>query len=570
MSERAMNVLKRIIAREDKSKARRCVQAAIAAFVLGEDGNIYLKKPEIYDGNNNKFSDRDDFGMYWGIPAMMHLYARFGDKLDEENKKAISDILTDFYYTLGWVAINGDGRCERMYLSENHDSLVKNNMHLITLYMPELVTKPLRGISFEEASRLIERNVSETFDSILKDGWLIEGGEPYNAVTIESIYNIMELSKNEELKEKAKKIIDLFWLFHAQETINGVRGYARARVYPYWRDNVSSWVSSLFGSYTGVHGVTEAGEIDYLVSFGYNIPEAVYDILSKREKKVPYTVKTRQRGGGYYILEKHREEEEGMPDTPIYYLDNYAKIIKTTYVTKNYTVSGFSYPIRQPRLLIASQFLWEGITWAEPKGLSVCAAVYKNDGAFFDSYVTFAHKDRIIYAKNKNAYAHIPKEKGVDIIGAYDKRYNYSMQICITGTDKEILKEYISENLIIFKCENSIFSAQTDKGFEEKDGNVIVSSGKLILTASSLLDESAEQFIKRVTSQKNSFGDDNIISSDGTDEMEFNFDSDSERVRLLNGEIPDRDNFYTKSPFVNAMVGDGKFNVETEQREGIK
>lgn len=569
MNERSQRVLRRIIAREDKTKARRCIQAAIAAFVLGEDGNAYLHKPEIQNGKFNKFSDRDDFGMYWGIPSMMHLYARFGNKLNEKNKKAIADILTNFYYTFGWVALNSDGRCERMYLSENHDSLVKNNMYLLTVYMPELLSKPLRGIDARDAARLLERNVSKSLDSIIKDGWLIEGGEPYNAVTIESIYNIMELAKDKEIKEKAKKIVDLFWLFHAQETINGVRGYARARVYPYWRDNTSGWVSSLFGAYTDVYGVCESGEIDYLVSYDYQLPKAVYDIMTSREEMMPYTVKTRQRGGGYYILEKHKEEEVGMPQTPIYYLDNYAKVIKNTYVTKNYTVSGFSYPLRQPRLLIASQFLWEGITWAEPKGMSVCAAVHEKDGAFFDSFVTFSHKDRIIYAKNKNAYVHIPGDGGVDIINADDKRYNYSMQICITGTDKEISKEYINENLIIFRCDNCMFSAETDNGFEEKDGNVIVLSQKLILTASSLKEESMEQFVNRVTKQKNCFLEERIISSDGVDEMEFNFNSDSERIRILNGEIPDTNNIYTCSPFVNAMVGDGIYKIETEQQGGV-
>ena len=56
-------------------------------------------------------------------------------------------------------------------------------------------------------------------------------------------------------------------------------------------------------------------------------------------------------------------------------------------MTKDYTVSGFAYPLRMPKTLVASQFVWEGITYKEPKGLSVCAAIYETGGAYFDSFV---------------------------------------------------------------------------------------------------------------------------------------------------------------------------------------
>ena len=563
-------VLERIINREDKIKARRCLQAAIAEFKLGGDGNRHLECDDILSWKGSEFADNDPFGMYWGVPSAVHLYAKYKSLLSATNKNAIENILLGFYYVCGWSAVNGDGRCERMYLSENHDSLIKSSMLIITEQLYDKLIEPLKGRDRDTVKKLLYTNVDSTFDSILKDGWLIEGGEPYNAVTIEGIYNIMELSEDEKLRNKAKKIVDLFWLIHVQENINGVRGYARARVYPDWRDNRSAWVSSLFGIYTGLYGATDAGEIDYLVSCDYELPKAVSDILENKEKKMPYTVETMHRGAGYYVLERHREDEEGLPTTPIYYLDNYSKILKTTYMTKDYTVSGFAYPLRMPKTLVASQFVWEGITYKEPKGLSVCAAIYETGGAYFDSFVAMHHKNRIIYAQNPNATAHLPGDNGVEIIGTDNPRYNYNMEICISGAVCEMQKEYINKNLLLFTSGGCMFSAQTDEGFTEADSKVLVNSKRLILTAGSLNDETKEEFVGRIKAQKNIFTQDCIVSCDGEDTMEFNYKNDSSYIRVINNKPVDlRSDDYIKSPFINSKMGSGVFYIGTEGKQEV-
>ena len=65
-----------------------------------------------------------------------------------------------------------------------------------------------------------------------RKGMLVEfSNNHYNPVTIKGIYNFVDFAEDMELRELARKWLDLFWITWGQEQIDGVKGGGMARIY---------------------------------------------------------------------------------------------------------------------------------------------------------------------------------------------------------------------------------------------------------------------------------------------------------------------------------------------------
>jgi len=117
MNAERERVLERIINEKEKNKARKCIQASIAAFRLGQDGNEFLQRDEFKNTDCAIFKDSDTFGVYWAVPSIVHLYAKYKSYLSEENKISLESLMERFYYFCGYCVVNADARAERLYLS---------------------------------------------------------------------------------------------------------------------------------------------------------------------------------------------------------------------------------------------------------------------------------------------------------------------------------------------------------------------------------------------------------------------------------------------------------------------
>lgn len=567
---RVDEALHHIKTQTENMRARGHVQAALARLYAGDtDVDALLDIDEFRFSDGDIHPTEGDFGIYWAIPAMVHLMMKFGDKIGPGARNTVMRVLHSFYYVDGHNVVKPDASPHRLYLSENHDSLLKVNLYLLARYMDGELTQPLDGMSAAEVEDALTRYLHNALDTMLDKGWLIEGGEPYNAVTLESFYNLMELSGDPALSAKAKRFIDLYWLLHAAESVNNVRGYARARLYPYWEDNGSCWVSSLFEVYTGCPAIQSHGMMDYLVLFPYRPPAAVMDILKAREDMPPYTVTTKVRGGGYYVLEELRKDEPMPLGTPVYYMDVYSQMLRTTYVTGHYNVSGFHYPLRQPLTMIASQCRWEGATFAQPQGSAVYAGNETQDAALFDSFMTLHHKNAILYAPNKNAYWHDRSTNPVTIVNRGDAAYTFRMQLKIQTKGAQLELDEVNDNLLTGRFGDNFFAFITDGGFSMEDGGkIIVNSQCGALLVSHAAEQSYQDFCTGVRRAEAQFTQGKIRLCYGGDTLELYWQDDSNHCRLINGEPMDYlTQNYVSSPFVNGKTGGDKFKI-TVGKEG--
>lgn len=568
-TERVEQALRRIVNQTENKKARAHVQAALVKLCRGEtnvDSDLVINEFRLSDGDIHP--TEGDFGIYWAIPAMVNLLVHFDDKLSKAARETVVKVLRSFYYIDGHNVVKRDASPSRLYLSENHDSLLKVNLYLLAKYCGKYLDKPLDGMETTEVVEVLTAYFHRILDVMLKNGWMIEGGDPYNAVTLESYYNLMELSGDKELSEKTKKWIDLFWCFHAVESLNNVRGYARTRLYPYWENNESCWVSNLFELYTGMPALVKGGMMDYLILFDYRPPKAVYDILEARKTAEPYTVQTKVRGGGYYVLEELRENEPLPLGTPIYYMDLYSQILRTTYVTQNYTVSGFHFPLTVPLSLIAAQCRWEGATFREPQGSSVYAGVREETPALFDTFVSLHHKNVILYAPNKNAYWHDTRTNPVTIVHRGDARYRFRMELKINAKAQTANYEIIEKNILVGRFEKNYFGFVTNDGFTIEGEHVIVNSQLGMLKVSHEDEMDYHSFCADIKQTEICFEEQKISCVSGGDLLELFYCDDSDHCRLINGRPIDYlTQDFVKSPFLNGKTEVGNFQVYS-RKEG--
>ena len=568
-TERVERTLHRIINQTENKKARAHVQAALTKLYRGEtDVDRFLVVDEFRFSDGDIHPTEGDFGIYWAIPAMVHLLMRFGESLSDAARETVVRVLRSFYYIDGHNVVKRDASPSRMYLSENHDSLLKVSLYLLAKFCGQYLDKPLDGMDTEEVVEALTAYFHNILDVMLKNGWMIEGGDPYNAVTLESYYNLMELSGDKALSQKVKKWIDVFWCFHAAESLNNVRGYARTRLYPYWEDNNENWISSLFEVYTGQPAIREGGMMDYLILFGYRPPKAVFDILGARKNAEPYTVQTKVRGGGYYVLEELRENEPLPLSTPIYYLDLYSQILRTTYVTQHYTVSGFSFPLTVPLSLIAAQCRWEGATFAEPQGSAVYAGTREEIPALFDTFVTLHHKNTILYAPNKNAYWHDTRTNPVTIVHRGEAAYRFRMELKMKTKGEKADYEITDGNILTGRFGNNYFGFITNDGFTVEEDRVVVNSQLGVLKVSHADETDYESFCADIGQMKVSFTEEKIACISDGEQLELFYRDDSDHIRLINGnplEYLTQD--YVKSPFINSKIGSGEFQISSREEE---
>lgn len=109
----------------------------------------------------------------------------------------------------------------------------------------------------------------------------------YGPVTAKGIYNFVDYAEDPELRELARKWLDLFWLTWAQEQIHGVKGGGMARIYQQdWGKSMSmeglnNPFSDIFWCYTGLgkSGLPVNNVLTYLAS-SYRPPALAIDLAT--------------------------------------------------------------------------------------------------------------------------------------------------------------------------------------------------------------------------------------------------------------------------------------------------
>jgi autotransporter-associated beta strand protein len=176
----------------------------------------------------------------------------------------------------------------------------------------------------------------------------------YNPVTIKGVYNFVDYSEDTELRELARKWLDLFWTTWAQEQMNAVKGGGMARIYQIeWgkymsMEGLTNPLSEIFWCYTGLGQapVPKDNVLTYLAS-------------SYRPSALMIDVAVDLAGRGTYT---NIERKMGRAINGTQQIDLNETFTRHTYVTPDYIlgtnhVGNWRYWLWQ---MISSQNRWHG------------------------------------------------------------------------------------------------------------------------------------------------------------------------------------------------------------------
>lgn len=125
----------------------------------------------------------------------------------------------------------------------------------------------------------------------------------YGPVTIKGVYNFVDYSEDFELRELARKWLDLFWITWAQEQIHAVKGGGMARIYlDDWgkymsMEGLTNPLSEIFWCYTGLGraAVPNNNLLTYLAS-SYRPPAVMVDLATDLVGRGSYASVERKMG----------------------------------------------------------------------------------------------------------------------------------------------------------------------------------------------------------------------------------------------------------------------------------
>mgnify|MGYP004230433679 CR=1 FL=1 len=186
-------------------------------------------------------------------------------------------------------------------------------------------------------------------------GLFFEVASPsYCIRTLVGIYNMVDLSEDEELRSLAGKLLDLWWASWSEDQIDGVRGGGKARVRG-WKalsggEQASSFTWYYYGRGTPVDSTSACVTV---VTSDYRLPSIVMDLAMDVEGRGVYEVKQRRMG---LAVGPHNRP----PDS--WFRTDYGGILRYLYCTPDFILGTNMREARpQPDWhLGASQSIWHG------------------------------------------------------------------------------------------------------------------------------------------------------------------------------------------------------------------
>ncbi len=350
--------------------SRSYVYKALALLYLNEDidrANEILNDPKIKDCNSWVISDSVPFILYWAMPALIRTYILFNSSNGKrannlyvqtgENLKKVFDIFVKDHMDR---VFTDEHRPYRVPNSENHDMLQRACILLIAQILKEDETYKDNilpdGRTYQELYAHACEFMELYFKTRARIGRFIEGSDNYRIVTLESIYELMDLCDNENVSRLAKMTVDLDWIEYVTENVNSVRGCAKARVYNRKVDSESGylWYARTGNMYFGYH---DNHDEYVLISFAvsdYLPPQIAYDI-QKNRRNLEFESITRIPGVGSTACTQFQAFV-----CPVYHLSETKSVTKYTYVSDEFVMGSFRQDERDGLVWLSSQNRWEG------------------------------------------------------------------------------------------------------------------------------------------------------------------------------------------------------------------
>jgi hypothetical protein len=309
--------------------------------------------------------------LYWALPQMCMIVGSpdISPGLSKEAKDVIKKVLWDFAYT--YDDLSGaqplPEALRKVYISDNHD-LHKKGVYLLAAQY------------FKNDSDYAKRKyrdgttAKEHFDAF-RDYFLayylyraqrgidIEfGAAVYSGVHLQPLFAIYDCIEDEKVKAHTGRFIDLFFADVAQETINGVRGGAKMRMYKEPSTYKGSSDKLTFCNYMLTGEPEIAGKdfsFDSIIAgaSSYELPELIYELMTGHEKRGTYSYISRRLGQGDHVLYTSHKYEKA----PMYIIEYPSAVYRYSWCTPDYVLGWFAVDESEHYMLINSQNQWMGL-----------------------------------------------------------------------------------------------------------------------------------------------------------------------------------------------------------------
>ncbi len=538
------------------TKARSYVYKALANLYLSTDvqkANDILNDTKIKDYESFIVAD-NAFVLYWTIPALIRCYIMFncengthGKCLLPETCENIKRVLDRFVKAHIDRLFTDKHEPLRIVGSENHEMLQRSSIVLISqilksdkAYKNEILPDSRTyGQLFEYACEFMILY----FKTRAKIGGFVEGSDNYRMVTLESIYNLMDLCKNESVAKLAQMMADITWIEYVTENVNSVRGCAKTRVYNRESDAGRGylWFERVGNMYFDYH---DNNAEEFLIIFSlsnYLPPEISYDIM-KEVKKTEFESMSRIPGVGRTSCTMIRNEV-----VPLYFLDDEKSITKYTYVTPEFIMSSLMQDEREQLIWLSAQNRWAGTVFSGDTEARLYIR-YESDEVAIYKPMHIVQKGSVMITKNTSD---IP-------VGLY-----------ISDFDSQ--KELVLEDGWLFgEIQNCYYAVkQVDGGMYVKDGQIVFEKNNepIVTDIKSKREyKSFDAFKEHIRKNLLVKVGDFVFYQDAerlTDGVGLNYDSDKEDYRMVCGDNVRFDsdmmidNPYIKSVFKSGIIDVG-------------
>lgn len=336
------------------------IQAANDALL--ENTNYYLTHPAY-------LLDRDSF--YWSADEWLRLLEFYGASGTIAPGR-ISAAVEAKMYELMWLYLNtykpyayAESAVSKTWDidgSENHHAMQMTTfwhfsklLKANTSYSNRLTTnESKKPYQIYDATTLFLKVFIK--ERIMK-GMLIElANDEYNTHLLKGFYNIFDFSADARLKSLTNMFFDVYWASWAQESILGVRGGGKARIYTGVNSNQGRsqmWKMAYY--YLGINAEYQFKDALYTVATSaYRMPLVVMDIALSKAEMGNYEIKDRSLG-----LAK-----DGMWYAPSYRIrTDYGGIMRYSYCTPSFIMGTTHVGLydHQSWTMISDQNRWQGV-----------------------------------------------------------------------------------------------------------------------------------------------------------------------------------------------------------------
>jgi len=336
-------------------------QLDVANAALAENCDYYL-------GSRPARDDRDSF--YWAIDVILRMVEFYGQHGTLAAGRLAKETETKVYEMM-WLYANehadlakaeyAKSKTWHVWESENHHLQIFSTLWQFNKLLKN--SPAYRDRTFTDGQTAVEHHLAwtayakEYLRERARKGLFVESANGgYGLMSLKGIYNMYDFAEDAELKALAGKLLDLYWATWGEESIHGVRGGGKSRLYQGLSSRSGSHgIYPLLWFYAGLGEPTRpSGNFFTPLTSEYRLPLVVLDLMLDTKGRGTYEIRQRRMGLAL----------EGFYGPPDYRLrTDTGGIVRYSYCTPDFILGT---QLLEPRPLedwtmISSQNRWHGV-----------------------------------------------------------------------------------------------------------------------------------------------------------------------------------------------------------------